>query len=77
MRNWFPFGSLRCFKNDPGLRISLALHELHNAFSSLKFNKWPGYDDISSNIIEAASSEVFSTIKHLSNISLQLMSLLV
>lgn len=56
MRNWFPFGSLRCFKNDPGLRISLALHELHNAFSSLKFNKWPGYDDISSNIIEAASS---------------------
>ena len=50
---------------------NLALHELHNAFFSLKSSKWSEYDDISSNIVKAASNEVFSTTKQLFNISLK------
>ena len=49
----------------------IADDELHKALFSLKSNKSPGCDDISSNIIKAVSREVFSTIKDLCNISLQ------
>ena len=37
----------------------------------LKSNKSPGYDDISSNAVNAVTNEVFPTIKHSLNISLQ------
>ena len=40
-------------------------------FFSLKSNKSPGYDYISSNVVKAVFYEVFSTIKHLFDISLQ------
>ena len=65
------FRSQLLAQTDKKSKKNLALHELHNTFFSLKSNKWPEYDDISSNIVKAASNEVFSTTKQLFNISLK------
>ena len=45
------------------------LKELKNAFPSLKNNKIPMYDCVSSNIIKIVSEEIFPVLKHMLNLS--------
>ena len=50
-----------------------ALHdqELEEAFKSLKSNKSPGFDDISSSVVKFCASGVFNPLKHIFNLLLQ------
>ena len=45
--------------------------ELQEAFDSLKSNKSPGFDEISSSIVTSCSASIFSPLKHIFNLSLQ------
>ena len=50
-------------------RIKLRIKELKNPFSSLKSDKSPGYDDISSNVIKSVSEEIFGVLKQVLDLS--------
>ena len=57
--------------DDPCLiTINLTDLELENAFASLRTNKSSGYDDISADIVQRVSDEMFVILKHIFNISL-------
>lgn len=45
--------------------------ELTDAFLSLKINKSPGYDDISSNVVKNCQDQLFEPLKHIFSISLK------
>ena len=45
--------------------------ELEEAFNSLKPNKSPGFDDISSSVVKFCASGIFNPLKHIFNLSLQ------
>ena len=45
--------------------------ELEEAFDSLKPNKSPGFDDISSSVVKFCASGIFNPLKHIFNLSLQ------
>ena len=45
--------------------------ELEEAFNSLKSNKSPGFDDISSSVVNFCISGIFNPLKHIFNLSLQ------
>ena len=51
-------------------RKELYDEELQNAFSLLRRNKSPGYDGISSNVIESVSNEIFGVLRHVVNLSI-------
>ena len=50
---------------------ALSIHKLKDSFYSLKTNKSPGYDDISSNIIKQCSGTLNRPLHYIYNISLQ------
>ena len=45
--------------------------ELEEAFNSLKPNKSPGFDDISSSVVKFCASGILNPLKHIFNLSLQ------
>ena len=45
--------------------------ELEEPFNSLKSNKSPGFDDISSSVVNFCISGIFNPLKHIFNLSLQ------
>ena len=45
--------------------------ELEEAFSILKSNKNPGFDDISSSVVKFYANGTFNPLKHIFNLSLQ------
>ena len=49
----------------------LSMNELKDAFFSLKINKSPGYDDISSNVLKKCFSSLCEPLKCLFNLSLE------
>ena len=51
-------------------RIAFCDEELKNALSSLKSNKSPGHDGISSNLIKCVSEKLFDVLKHVLNFSI-------
>ena len=44
--------------------------ELEEAFNSLKPNKSPGFDDISSSVVKFCASGIFNPLKRIFNLSL-------
>ena len=51
-------------------RIALSLHEIKQAFSSLKTNKSVGFDKISFNVVKKSFLELNNLIKHILKLSL-------
>ena len=51
-------------------RKELFDEEPQNIFSSLKRNKGPRYDDISSNLIKSVSNKIFGLLIHVVNLSI-------
>ena len=49
----------------------LSMNELKDAFFSLKINKSPGYDDISSNVLKKRFSSLCESLKCLFNLSIE------
>ena len=49
----------------------LSMNELKDAFFSLKINKSPGYDDISSNVLKKCFSSLCEPLKCLFNLSIE------
>ena len=47
----------------------LSIHELKDAFFSLKINKSPGHDDVSFNVIKKCFSELCEPLKDIFNLS--------
>ena len=47
------------------------LEEAFNTFNSLKSNKSPGFDDISSTVVKFCANAIFNPLKHIFNLSLQ------
>ena len=45
--------------------------ELEEAFNSLKSNKSPGFNDVSSSVVKFCASGIFDPLKHIFNLSLQ------
>ena len=50
---------------------SVSINELRDAFFSFKFNKSPGYDEISFNIVKKCFSELCELFKHVFNLSIE------
>ena len=50
---------------------SLSINKLKEAFSSLKTNESPGYDDINFNVVKACFEEINEPLKHFFNLSLE------
>ena len=47
------------------------MRELEETFYSLKSNKSPGFDDISSSVVNFCISGIFNPLKHIFNLWLQ------
>ena len=50
---------------------SLSINKLKEAFSSLKTNESPGYDDTNFNVVKACFEEINEPLKHFFNLSLE------
>ena len=51
--------------------LNSRIQELREAFFSLKFNKSPGYDKTSFNVVKKCFSELCEPLKHLFNLSIE------
>ena len=49
---------------------TLQYEELEEVFNSLKSNKSPGFDDISSSVVNFCITGIFNSLKHIFNLSL-------